>query len=93
MYNDTTPLTAQSLQFYRNTFRRDRDYSLLYFLAIWALNVADATVFAHLKEFDVSDDLSLKVMPDLDPVRRTGGFTLSLNVKQPAKKKNYFDTR
>jgi hypothetical protein len=93
MYNDTTPLTAQSLQFYRNTFRRDRDYSLLYFLAIWALNIADATVFAHLKEFDVSDDLSLKVVPAFDPVRRSTGFSLSLNVKQPVKKKHYFDTR
>ncbi len=93
MYNDTTPLTAQSLQFYRNTFRRDRDYSLLYFLAIWTLNIADATVFAHLKEFDVSDDLSLKVVPAFDPVRRSTGFSLSLNVKQPVKKKHYFDTR
>jgi hypothetical protein len=55
--------------------------------------VADATVFAHLKEFDVSDDLSLKVVPDFDPVRKSTGFTLSLNVKQPVKKKNYFDTR
>lgn len=93
MYNDTTPLSAQSLQFYRNTFRRDRDYSLLYFLAIWALNVADATVFAHLKEFDVSDDLSLKVVPAFDPIRKSTGFSLSLNVKKPEKKKNYFDTR
>jgi hypothetical protein len=93
MYNDTTPLSAQSLQFYRNTFRRDRDYSLLYFLAIWALNVADATVFAHLKEFDVSDDLSLKVIPAFDPVRKSTGFSVSLKVKQPVKKKNYFEAR
>jgi hypothetical protein len=87
------PLDAQSLQFYRNQFRKNRDYSLLYFFALWALNVADATVFAHLKEFDVSDDLSLRVMPDFDPVKKSTGFSLSLNVKKPLKKKNYFDTR
>jgi hypothetical protein len=76
-----TGLDAASLQTYRNTFRRDRDYSLLYFLAMWGLNVVDATVFAHLKEFDVSDDLSMKVKPRLDPIARTAGFTLAFNVK------------
>jgi len=87
------PFDAVALQSLRNSFRKDRDYSLLYFLAIWALNVADATVFAHLKEFDVSDDLSLKVTPAFDPVRKSTGFSLSLNVKQPVKKKNYFVTK
>ena len=57
------PLSANSLQVYRNSFRRDRDYSALWFIIFWGLNVLDATVFAHLKEFDVSEDLSLKVNP------------------------------
>lgn len=74
-------LDANSLQNYRNIFRRDRDYSLLYFIAAWALNVADATVFAHLKNFDVSDDLSLKIKPDYNPLTRSGGFTLAFNFK------------
>jgi hypothetical protein len=81
IHKKLTGLDAPSLQTYRNTFRRDRDYSLLYFLAAWGLNVADATVFAHLKEFDVSDDLSMKVTPRLDPIARTAGFTLAFNVK------------
>ncbi|HEX6914699.1 MAG TPA: DUF5683 domain-containing protein [Chitinophagaceae bacterium] len=81
-YRDTgMPLDANSLQNYRNIFRRDRDYSLLYFIGAWALNVADATVFAHLKEFDVSDDLSVKVTPNLNPIARTGGLTLRLNIR------------
>jgi len=80
-FSNGQPLDANSLQNYRNQFRRDRDYSLLYFLAAWALNVADATVFAHLKNFDVSDDLSLKVKPDYNPLTRSGGFTLAFNFK------------
>lgn len=40
-----------------------KDYSLLWVIAMWALNVADATAFAHLKDFDVSDDISMKVEP------------------------------
>lgn len=75
------PLEAQSLQIYRNGFRRDRDYSLLYFVGAWGLNVADATVFAHLKEFDVSDDLTMKVRPNLNPFSRTAGLTLAMNFR------------
>jgi hypothetical protein len=87
------PLDALSLQTYRNEFRKNRDYSLLYFAGAWALNVADATVFAHLKEFDVSDDLSLKVRPNLNPFNRSAGFSLALSVKQPKKPGNYFEAR
>mgnify|MGYP006946328706 FL=1 len=64
-------LGLASLQSYRNTFRRDRDYSILYFILAWGLQVADATVFAHLKQFDVSDDLSLQVKPQFNPNTRT----------------------
>lgn len=75
-----------SLQSYRNTFRRDRDYSILYFILAWGLQVADATVFAHLKQFDISDDLSLQVKPQFNPNTRTPGFGLVLNFREPSKK-------
>lgn len=52
---------------YRNQFRKNMDYSILYGLLMWGLNVVDATVDAHLKEFDISDDLSFKVKPTLIP--------------------------
>jgi len=71
-------LSANSLQFYRNTFRQDRDYSVLWFVIVWALNVVDATVFAHLKEFDVSDDLSLRIQPQINQFRTPSlGFVLT----------------
>ena len=47
----------------RNYYRRNQDYAILWTLVMWGLNVADATVFAHLKGFDVSDDISLKIRP------------------------------
>ena len=79
-------LGLASLQSYRNTFRRDRDYSILYFILAWGLQVADATVFAHLKQFDVSDDLSLQVKPQFNPNTRTPGLGLVFNFKEPSKK-------
>lgn len=73
-----------TIQYYRNYFRKSRDYSVLYFLLAWGLNVADATVFAHLKGFDVSDDLSLNVRPSLSPSLNNTqlGFNFSLSDKK-----------
>lgn len=79
-------LSITSLQSYRNSFRRDRDYSILWFLLAWGLQVADATVFAHLKQFDVSNDLSMELTPVFNPVTRTPGLGLTLNLKPPVKK-------
>lgn len=49
-------------------YQRNRDISLIFTGVIYALNIIDASVDAHLKDFDVSDDLSLKVRPTLQPV-------------------------
>ena len=50
---------------YRNEFRRSMDYSILFVLIAWGLNVVDATVDAHLREFDVSDNLSFHIKPTI----------------------------
>lgn len=49
---------ANSIRSYRNEFRKDQDYSVLFFLLFWGLQIVDATVDAHLMSFDVSDKLS-----------------------------------
>ncbi len=79
-------LGITSLQSYRNAFRRDRDYSILWFLLAWGLQVADATVFAHLNQFDVSNDLTMEVTPVFNPLTRTPGLGLTLSLKPPAHK-------
>ncbi len=79
-------LSITSLQSYRNSFRRDRDYSVLWFLLAWGLQVADATVFGHLKDFDVSSDLSMHVTPVFSPITKTPGIGLTLNLKNPSHK-------
>lgn len=74
------PLSTNSLQVYRNSFRRDRDYSALWFIIFWGLNVLDATVFGHLKAFDVSEDLSLRVNPVIN-LNGSKGLGLALGFK------------
>ena len=80
------PFRPSDLVIFRNSFRRDRDYSTLYFLLVWGLNVADATVFGHLRQFDVSEDLSLKINPVLR--LNSPGFSLVLQYKSPSPKVN-----
>ncbi|WP_231891132.1 DUF5683 domain-containing protein [Arachidicoccus ginsenosidimutans] len=69
------------LQSYRNTFRSYRDYSILATILLWGLQVADATVFGHLREFDVSPDLSLKVAPAYFQYAKAPGITVIMNIK------------
>ena len=49
-------------------YQRNRDLSLIFTGVIYALNIIDATVDAHLKDFDVSDDLTLKVRPTMQQI-------------------------
>ncbi len=44
-------------------YRKNRDLSYLFLLVAWAANIIDANVTAHLKTFDVTDDISLKIQP------------------------------
>ena len=58
-------LTESTLKLRRENFRRSMDASILLTTAFYLLQIADAVVDAHLYEFDISDDLSLMVAPDL----------------------------
>lgn len=74
------PLGEESLRFYRNQFRRDIDYSVLFIMLLWGLNVVDAAVDAHLKAFDVGPDLSLRIKPGYSEMARTNGLSLVLKI-------------
>ena len=74
------PLPEESLKYYRNQFRRDIDYSVLFFIVLWGLNVVDAAVDAHLKSFDVGNDLSLRIAPGYSETAATHGLSLRLTI-------------
>jgi uncharacterized protein DUF5683 len=65
-------LTDQDLRLNRNVFRQNIDYSVLVFLGFWVLNVVDATVDAHLKAFDVSTDIGMRIKPGLSNMNNPG---------------------
>lgn len=71
--------STNSILRYRNEFRRNMDYSILFTLLFWGLNIVDATVDAHLKGFDVSDDLNASIRPALLPGNAVG-FTIAFTL-------------
>ena len=75
------PLATASLKLYRNEFRKGMDFSILGLLVLWGLNVADAAVDGHLKSFDISDDLSMQLKPNLSTGRNGQmGLTASFHL-------------
>ncbi len=71
---------------YKNSTRRNRDLMAVVFIAVYGLNIIDAVVDAELSDFDISDDLSLEISPEIIPIsayrkRNTIGLTISLNFR------------
>ena len=70
----------ERIKTFRNQVRQNLDYTVLVFIVFWGLNVVDATVDAHLKTFDVSDDLSLQIKPGYSQLANTNGISIVLNI-------------
>lgn len=70
----------ERIKAFRNAVRQNADYCVLFFILFWGVNVADAAVDAHLKTFDVSDDLSLQIKAGYSPMARTNGVSLVLRI-------------
>ncbi len=74
-------LSTQAIISYRNSYRQNLDYSVLFFLIFWGLNVVDATVDAHLKSFDVSPDITLKIRPGINYLNNGLGISFIFSFK------------
>ena len=73
-------LSEGALLSYRNSFRQNIDYTVLFFIIFWGLQVVDATVDAQLKSFDVNDNLSLQLKHGYSPMANTTGVSLVLDI-------------
>ncbi len=71
----------------KDSYRRNRDLCIIITAGLYALQIIDAHVDAHLKDYDISDDLSMNVEPMIDydympsagEHRPTYGFNISIN--------------
>ena len=62
-------------------FRENRDISLLLTIGMYILNIIDANVEAHLDQFTITDDLTLRPSSAIDLSSGQSTFGLSLNLK------------
>lgn len=60
-------------------FKKNREYSILFAVGFYMLNIVDANIDAHLKQFNVSDDLTLTPDVYLNDVR--SGAVVGLTLK------------
>ena len=57
------PIDAETAKWYRDVYRRYRDYSIVATALFYVLQIIDANVFAYMHDFEVTDDISMGVEP------------------------------
>ena len=57
------PISKENALIYRDLYRRYRDYSLLATALFYVIQVVDANVFAYMQDFEVDDDITLRLEP------------------------------
>lgn len=60
-------------------YRRNRDLLIISFVGFYGLNIIDASVDAHLYDFDISDDLTLNWQPSM--LRMESSLVYCINLK------------
>ena len=84
------PISADQALYYRDAYRRYRDYSILAIAALYLLQVIDANVFSYMHNFEVDDDIALKVAPafilpenqfaSINPVSQPAAFGFRMGI-------------
>ncbi len=59
-------VSGSQAEWYKDLYRKYRDYSVLAFAVVYILQIIDANVFAYMADFDVSDNLaSVRIEPTI----------------------------
>lgn len=76
-------ISSDRLRDAQRTASRNRDVSIIVSIAFYVLNIIDANVDAHLRQYNISDDLSLEPMFNKDEIlaQPSYGMSLRFNLK------------
>jgi hypothetical protein len=75
------PFSNDQIKANRDFYRRNRDLSVVLFLAVYLINILDASVDAHLYHFNVNDDLDAFVKPNIQMTGLTPAPALNLTFR------------
>jgi hypothetical protein len=80
--NNPDSPSADIYRINRDRFREYRDWNIAMMVGLYLLNIVDANVDAHLREFDVDDNLAFTVKPYLyQDIYNSPVTGISLNLK------------
>jgi hypothetical protein len=85
--NYSLPQIQQQISVQTNNDRNNRDEAYLITGLLFAINIVDACVDAHLKEFDVNEKIAMKIQPTFTTSRYVS-FSAGLSVQFIFKAKN-----
>jgi TM2 domain-containing membrane protein YozV len=71
--------TAQ-LESVRNTYRRNVQLASFITAMVWGFSILDAAVDAHIKPFDISENLSMQIKPSILNSQSQNYYALKLNL-------------
>lgn len=77
----TPRVTTEGLERAQKFFRKNKEISLLVTFGLYALNIIDANVDAHLLQYNIDENLSLAPHYKLHEFDRSGDVGLTLNFK------------
>lgn len=69
--------TTDNIRIIKNLYWKNRDLMIILTATLYALNILDATVDAHFFTYDISDDLSIRVSPIVEPSLGFGRTSLT----------------
>ncbi len=77
----TPRVSIEGLQRGQTVFRKNKEVALLVTIGLYALNIIDANVDAHLLQYNVDENLSLAPHFRLNEIDATSNLGLTLNFK------------
>ncbi len=75
-------ISASTALYYRNLYRRYRDYSMVAMIGSYVLQIIDANVFAYMRDFEVNDDLTMKISPTV--ITPDNAYASSFRLSSPS---------
>lgn len=79
----SVPIDSETAKWYRDVYRRYRDYSIVATALFYLLQVIDANVFAYMHDFEVTDEISMGIEPaviapdNAYAINHSSGFDMS----------------
>lgn len=75
--NYSGPISAETALWYRDSYRRNRDLAIVGTMLVYVLNIIDANVFSYMGNFDITDDLAVRLEPAIISPIETGNIAMS----------------